>query len=78
MGKRTSAFGNQKSEVKFNPEKRREYLSGFKKRKDERRAAAQELMKKEERKVKHEFVMEKKKQIAAVNEQYAAIKAMEL
>ena len=40
MGKRNSPFGNQKSEVKFNADKRREYLSGFKKRKDERRAKA--------------------------------------
>ena len=52
MGKRNSPFGNQKSEVKFNAEKRKEFLSGFKKRKDERRAAAKELMKKEDKKAK--------------------------
>jgi hypothetical protein len=34
-------MGKFKSEIKFNPQARREFLTGFKKRKDERRKKAE-------------------------------------
>jgi hypothetical protein len=38
-------MGKTKFEIKFNPEARREFVTGFKKRKDERRKKAQEKVK---------------------------------
>jgi ribosomal RNA-processing protein 17 len=43
-----------KFEIKFDPQKRKEYLTGFKKRKDERRAHAKEVVKAEEAKARKE------------------------
>ena len=72
MGKRNSDKG--KLVIKFNPQKRKEYLTGFKKRKDERRAIAKQEIKEEERKQKAEFRYEKKKYKESINEQYETIK----
>jgi ribosomal RNA-processing protein 17 len=69
-GKGGSKSGKVKFEIKFDPMKRKEYLTGFKKRKDERRAKAQELVKVEERKARKETRKEKKKNIEAINLQY--------
>jgi len=59
-----------KFEIKFDPQKRKEFLTGFKKRKDERRNKAKDLVKVEERKAKKESRKEKKKNIESINHQY--------
>jgi ribosomal RNA-processing protein 17 len=59
-----------KFEIKFDPLKRKEFLTGFKKRKDERRVKAKEQVKVEERKVKKEARKDKKKNTEAINHQY--------
>ena len=59
-----------KFEIKFDPQKRKEYITGFKKRKDERRAKAKEIVKAEERKARKETKKEKKKNIEAIHIQY--------
>ena len=55
MGKRKTAAGNtkkRKTEVVFDESKRRDFLTGFRKRKDERRKKAREQM---ETKLKQEI-----------------------
>jgi ribosomal RNA-processing protein 17 len=74
-GKGGSKSGKCKFEIKFDPQKRKEFLTGFKKRKDERRAKAKELVKVEERKAKRETRKEKRKNIEGINHQYEQIKA---
>jgi ribosomal RNA-processing protein 17 len=61
-------MGKYKSEIKFNPEARREFLTGFKKRKDERRKKAEEKEKKEEKEKRKEIVNEKKRHIQRIEE----------
>jgi ribosomal RNA-processing protein 17 len=64
-----------KFEIKFDPLKRKEFLTGFKKRKDERRKKAKDIEKQEIKKAKKEHRKEKKKNIEAINHQYEQIKA---
>lgn len=64
----------QKLEIKFDPKARKEFLTGFKKRKDERRAKAKELIKQEEKKIKEENRLERQKYKESINEQYENIK----
>ena len=47
MGKHKEGKKGGKFEIKFNPDKRKEFLTGFKKRKEERKKHAQEVAKKE-------------------------------
>lgn len=74
MAKRGGGKGKSASkckfEIKFDPQKRKEFLTGFKKRKDERRNKAKDLVKAEERKSRKETRKEKKKNIEAINHQY--------
>ena len=58
---------NKKFEIVFDPQKRKDFLTGFKKRKDQRRRKAQDEIRKEERKAKAEFRQEKKKKIEEIN-----------
>lgn len=59
-----------KFEIKFDPQKRKEYITGFKKRKDERRVKAKEVAKTMERKERSQTRKEKRKNIDAINHQY--------
>lgn len=54
-------MGKTKFEIKFNPEARREFVTGFKKRKDERRKKAQEKVKQEVKDKRKEILHERKK-----------------
>ena len=54
-------MGKYKSEIKFNPIARKEFLTGFKKRKDERRLKAQEKVKQEVKDKRKEMFQEWKK-----------------
>jgi ribosomal RNA-processing protein 17 len=54
-------MGKYKSEIKFNPAARKEFLTGFKKRKDERRLKAHEKAKQEIKDKRKEVVQERKK-----------------
>ena len=58
----------EKVEIKFDPAARREYLTGFKKRKDERRKEARKQIKVEERKIKLENRAEKRAYRESINE----------
>ena len=69
MGKRGSGSGKkEKFEIKFDAEKRREHLTGFKKRKDERRRKYKLHVKEEEKKVKKENRDQKKAYRESINE----------
>ena len=61
-------MAKKKFEVKFDPEKRKEFLTGFKKRKDERRKYGEEMKKKDITKAKEEFRISKKKAKASIDE----------
>ena len=63
MGKKNkpSSSHKKKFEIKFDAEARKEFLGGFKKRKDVRRKKAQAQLVDEQRKVKLENRAEKKK-----------------
>jgi len=74
---RFSTKKHKKTAVTFNAEKRKEYLSGFRKRKDIRRKKAVEEAKKESREAKRESRKQKKEQVEAINEQYEQIKAIQ-
>ncbi len=67
----------KKTVATFNPEKRKEFLTGFKKRKDARRAKAVEHVKREEREAKADFRKQKRDEMDQVNAQYEEIKAIQ-
>ena len=54
----------------FDRNKRIEFVTGFKKRKDERRVQAKEMEKDEKREARKEIAYERKKQRDLVDEQY--------
>lgn len=58
----------------FDRNKRIDFVTGFKKRKDERRVQAKELEKDEKREARKEILQEKKKQRELVDEQYEQIR----
>jgi len=69
---RKSKGGNRrtKSEISFNPEKRKEFLTGFRKRKDERRKKAKEIGLLDNKKAKKEYAEAKIKNRQAIEDQY--------
>jgi len=66
-------MGKYKSEIKFNPAARKEFLTGFKKRKDERRLKAHEKAKQEIKDKRKEVVQERKKHRDRIEEQYQQV-----
>ena len=56
--------------LKFDRNARIEFLTGFKKRKDERRVKAKEVMKQEKRKERQELRETKKQQRENIEQQY--------
>ena len=74
--KKNRRANNKKSGVRimFDREKRVEFVTGFKKRKDERRLKAKEVEKEEAKEARKEIVYEKKKQRELIEEQYEQIR----
>jgi ribosomal RNA-processing protein 17 len=66
-------MGKYKSEIKFNPLARREFITGFKKRKDERRKIAQDKVKQEVKDKRKEIVQERKNHRNRIEEQYQQV-----
>lgn len=69
-------MGKRKFEIKFSSEARVEFVTGFKKRKDERRVKAKEILKKEEKDKRKELLAEKRKQRDRIEEQYQQVKML--
>ena len=66
-------MGKYKSEIKFNPVARKEFITGFKKRKDERRQIAKEKVKQEVKDKRKEIIQERKNHIKRIEEQYQQV-----
>ena len=64
----------KKFNLVFDREKRIDFVTGFRKRKDERRAEAKELLKEEKKKEKQEFREHKKQQQQNIEEQYQQLR----
>jgi ribosomal RNA-processing protein 17 len=69
-------MGKTKFEIKFNPQARKDFITGFKKRKDERRKKAQEKNKKEEKEKRKEIVAERKRHRERIEEQYQQVRML--
>ena len=64
----------KKFNLVFDREKRIDFVTGFRKRKDERRAEAKELAKEDKKKEKQEFREHKKQQERNIEEQYEQLR----
>eukprot|EP00347_Sterkiella_histriomuscorum_P016945 403351249 len=69
-------MGKHKSEIKFDSDKRKEYLTGFKKRKDVRRKVAQDKIKQEIKDKRKDVVQERKKHNERIEEQYEQVQSL--
>ena len=72
--RRGKGSGKGKFNLVFDREKRIDFVTGFKKRKDERRKEATELAKEDKKKEKQEFKEHKKEQRRNIEEQYEQLR----
>jgi ribosomal RNA-processing protein 17 len=74
MGKINKKGTTSGLRIEFDRQKRVDYVTGFKKRKDERRVAAKVIIKKEKAEERHEIKLEKIKNRKRIEEQYEEIR----
>ena len=72
--RRGKGSGKPKFNLVFDREKRIDFVTGFKKRKEERRAYGKEAAKEDKKKEKQEFRDHKKEQIRNIEEQYEQLR----